>query len=143
MIHDSTIPDEERQFLDLTVDMIVDDPSAEVLINDSNLFEQVYFKKVSYFKPSTKASGYGLGIIKTGFENAFLPMGGTVETLDSKMIRSSTTQILKGKFKIEVFGLERYWTQYFITVDNWTASVLAFNESGEDFEESIKGLSVF
>ena len=105
--------------------------------------DQIIFRKEAYFKPSTLSSGYGLGFIKSALENSFVRLGAQVIVEDSKMIRSKTTQILKGRFKISSPNYSFYWTQYLITVGKRTFSVLVVNDTGFDFEKEIKMMKVY
>jgi hypothetical protein len=143
IFYDSTIKIDNRFFLEAIITMFQEHPKMEVLFREDDVFDQIIFKREKYFKPSTLSGGYGLGMIKSELERSFGLFGCRVEVLDSKMIRSKTTQILKGKFKLSSGMAELFWTQYIVTVNLKTFSVLVVNDTGVDFEKEIKSMKVY
>lgn len=129
-------------FLHSTIAILQRNPKAEIMVDSDKFFDQIIVEQTNYIPElNNRAFGIGLGMHQTSLEKIFRPFA-SVTPVDSKIMRGKTAQIAKGQFEIDFGFIKRYLTLYWITAKQRTFTIEIFNETGDDFEESVKRMKI-
>lgn len=108
-----------------------------LFVDKNNPSNSIWIQLGEYVDFSDSEAAKYIAMLKMQMENKAVYEGFEVELQDKRFLKTNKSKIIKAKFLMEYSFFENYMTQYIITSEGQTFSVVVNSNTAEDFEEII------
>ena len=116
--------------------------AIELYLDSSNYVNQIYFQEGEYVKLDKSIAQQYLQVLRGQVEQSWETLGIGYQLKEKKFFSNKDLQVIQIKYKLDLYGSEKYFTQYIISGRRKTIGVMINNKSDIDTEEILKGVKM-
>ncbi len=119
-----------------------DSTSTVIYVDSTDLENSIWVQESPYFPMNESLARQFINSFEHRFQKEWEPLGVSFNEIESAYIENNRARAIKLKYFLKVNDHSRFTTQYLITSQDKTISIIVNNRTMEDYEELIRGIQI-